>query len=78
MQTSESKLESSRESIVGPILDISSIIVGVIGGSYILLLEYGILPRRLASKAYRPTPLMKALGFIILAIVIRKLVQMCL
>ncbi len=51
-----------------------SAIVGIIGESYILLLEYGILPRRLIAKAYKPTKLMKACGFIILAIGIRKLV----
>ena len=57
------------------ILNISGI-VGVIVGSFILLLEYGILPHRLVSKAYRPTKLMKVCGFIILAIGIRRLVQM--
>jgi hypothetical protein len=41
-------------------------IVGVIGGIYILLLEYRFLPKKLDIPGYIPSKLMKIIGFVIL------------
>ncbi len=47
------------------ILDLTQI-VGVIIGIYILLHEYKIMPKKLSIPGYKPSRLMKAIGFVIL------------
>ena len=53
-------------------------IVGVIGGIYIILLEYRFLPKKLDIPEYIPSRLMKIIGFVILISCLMGLLKLCL